>query len=468
MYKSKLIQLLQVLNSEEKEALKKWIQSPIHTQHKKSIELLSILVNKRKLTPKNTTKEVIFKQLFSDEIYQPQKLRYIMSYCSKILEDFIEFFVQQNDPFSQKKNLIQYLDSHHLTKYANQHLEKLKKVQEQQLIRNQAYFQQQYQLEQIIFDRQNITKRSDNTNLQAVLDNQYITFVLDTLYYACETINHQQLYKSTYNIPLLDTILQNIKAGQYHEIPAIQLYYHSYMTLSAKNAEEHFNILRTLLTENYGTLPHKEIKNLYLLALNYCIKQLNSGVEKYVQIAFELLQYGLTYNILIEFGKLNHFTYKNIVSIALRLNEFEWVTNFIKVYTPKIDVEYQANYKLFAQSKLLFAQQKYDDCMQLLAQVEFDDLFLNMNAKSMLLKIYYEQGYWEALDALIVSFKRFLQRKSIVSYQRTIYTNMLFFTEKLITLNKFNKEEKEKLRTEIEQTTPLTEKPWLFAQLDKL
>jgi hypothetical protein len=45
---------------------------------------------------------------------------------------------------------------------------------------------------------------------------------------------------------------------------------------------------------------------------------------------------------------------------------------------------------------------------------------------------------------------------------------MLFFTEKLITLNKFNKEEKEKLRTEIEQTTPLTEKPWLFAQLDKL
>ena len=91
-----------------------------------------------------------------------------------------------------------------------------------------------------------------------------------------------------------------------------------------------------------------------------------------------------------------------------------------------------------------------------------------MNAKNMLLKIYYELDEFEALTALISSFKRFLNRKSIVAYQKQIYTNMILLTEKLIHILPNDQTKKAQLRQEIENSHPLTEKPWLLEQLEQL
>jgi len=204
------------------------------------------------------------------------------------------------------------------------------------------------------------------------------------------------------------------------------------------------------------------------MAINYCVRQLNSGVEKYVRSVFELYQYGLEHAILIENNHLNQFTHKNIITTAIRLEEYDWVKHFIQKYTPFLEDEYQESYTHYAKAKLLFAQQKYDPCMQLLIKVEFDDLFLNMSAKSILLKIYYEQNSIDALMALLVSFRRFLQRKTIVAYHREIYKNMILLTEKLLAAPLNDTTKIAALREEIQQTNPLTEKPWLLAQLDKL
>ena len=129
--------------------------------------------------------------------------------------------------------------------------------------------------------------------------------------------------------------------------------------------------------------------------------------------------------------------------------------------------EHQQNYGQFAQAKLLFAQGNYNDCMPLLAQVEFNDIFLNMNAKSMLLKMYYEKKYIDAFEAFCQSFRRFLQRKSIVAYQRKIYENLISLSIKILHTPQHEQVKLIALKEEINQTEPLTEKPWLLAQLAK-
>jgi hypothetical protein len=45
------------------------------------------------------------------------------------------------------------------------------------------------------------------------------------------------------------------------------------------------------------------------------------------------------------------------------------------------------------------------EAMPLLARVDESDLFLNIDSRFLLLKMYYETGEWDALDALIASFK---------------------------------------------------------------
>ena len=113
------------------------------------------------------------------------------------------------------------------------------------------------------------------------------------------------------------------------------------MTLSQEDAEPYFEKLKILLQKHHTALPNNEIKGILLTAINYCIKQLNQGSEAYVRQAFELFGYGLKHQILLENQQLNQFTYKNILASALRLKEYEWAGDFIRIYTPLLAEEHQ-------------------------------------------------------------------------------------------------------------------------------
>jgi len=58
-----------------------------------------------------------------------------------------------------------------------------------------------------------------------------------------------------------------------------------------------------------------------------------------------------------------------------------------------------------------FTQKDYRRAMPLLAQAGESDLLLNLDSRVMLLKMYYETGEWDALDALLASFRVLLLRK---------------------------------------------------------
>lgn len=469
MDKSKLIQLLKVFDRQEKELLRKWVDSPAHNSNEQLLKLFDYLFSRRKLTPVATSRYKAFSYVFGEVEYDDSKMKHLMNIAVLMLEEFIGFLKYKKTPFFQKKALISFCREHKLEKYAKQYIDKTQKKQEKQVVQNSKYYLHQYQLEEEIFEQKGTSIRRHNTNLQAIFDNHYILFMLETLRHACTAITHQNLYKLNYKIPLLEQILKDAQEQEYLGIPALQLYYHSYMALVNSEEGRHFEQLKKLLLSNRQTLASSEIKSIYIIAINYCVKRLNTGAEEYVRAAFELYQYGLVNKILMnEDMQLSRFAYKNIVTIAIRLEEFEWSQQFMEDYTGLLEVEHQENYRRYAQVKLCFAQKNYDACLKALAQVEFDDLFLNIGAKTMLLKIYYEQENFDALDALLVSFQRFLQRKTMLAYQRKIYSNMLFLTEKLIKTPYYNKKEVASLKEEIEITSPLTERPWLLAQAAKL
>lgn len=468
MYNSKLIHIIDVLTSEERELLKKWLYSPAHNQREDRLKLLSFLLSKRNLTPKTTATKAAYIHVYGKGMYEDKKWKKLMNLCVQLLEDFIHFSTHKKNAFSKQKALISFFQEHNLNKYTQQYLKKARTKQAADTLSNSQHFQQQYELEELVFDYQNTTTDSNTTNLQPIFNNHYVAFILNTLHYACEAMTHQRLYNSTYNIPLLEPILVDIETGKYDSIPSVQMYYHSFMALKNPKDEVHFEWLQALMFQHYDVLTPKEIKSLYLIAINYCVRQLNNGAEKYVQAVFDLYQYGLEHQILIENNILSRFTYKNIVAAAIRLKEYKWVIQFIEVHTPLLESTYQKPYALYAKAKLHFAQGNFDHTLELLTQVEFDNLFLSMDAKTMLIKIYYERGHFEALDSLLTSFNRFLQRKSILAYQRKIHKNMIKLTTKLFNLPLQNKAKIEELRQEIIQTNPLTEKPWLLVQLNKL
>jgi hypothetical protein len=91
-----------------------------------------------------------------------------------------------------------------------------------------------------------------------------------------------------------------------------------------------------------------------------------------------------------------------------------------------------------------------------------------MTAKTMLLKMYYEQDELDALESLLESMRTYMQRKKVIGYHKTNYKNFIRYTKKLLKVNPYNKLLVERLRKEIETTNPLTEQEWLLRQLGQL
>ena len=99
------------------------------------------------------------------------------------------------------------------------------------------------------------------------------------------------------------------------------MYFHCYgANENLKNntitkSEKHFQELKKLIQQYWKIIPPNEIRDIYLYAINYCIKRLNSGERHFIREAFELFRSGLKNETLLEEGVLSSFSYKNLFCI---------------------------------------------------------------------------------------------------------------------------------------------------------
>ena len=86
----------------------------------------------------------------------------------------------------------------------------------------------------------------------------------------------------------------------------------------------------------------------------------------------------------------------------------------------------------------------------------------------MILKIYYEMEDHEALRYHLQAFKIFLTRNKVVSaYQRTIYSNLVKFTWKLVR-NQSKQAKLQVLHQEISETRSTADLHWLLKKTSEL
>lgn len=282
-------------------------------------------------------------------------------------------------------------------------------------------------------------------------------------------LSHQAVYKTEYQMYLLKDVLSSIETDQrYLEIPAISIYYYSYKAISDRKEEVHFQQLKNQIKSYSDLFPTDEIRVIYLLAINYGIAQINAGNDSYFRESFELYDLGMRKKIFLENGVLSRFTFGNAISIALNLNEFKWVENFILNNNLYLEEKHRDNYVRFYRARLHFERKEYDKAMPMFAQYDTDDILMSLLAKTMLLKMYYELDEFGALDSLIDSMRAYIQRKKVMGYHKAVFKNLLTYTKKLLKVFPNDKEQIEKLKSEIETADPLMERKWLLEQLEKM
>lgn len=213
------------------------------------------------------------------------------------------------------------------------------------------------------------------------------------------------------------------------------------------------------------SFPKDETKDLYLLAINFCIRKLNEGDDSFSNEVWDFFDKGLKAGFLLENNQLSRFTFNNIVASGIKIKAFKEVEEFITNYEDKLEVSHRKSTISLNYARLEFSKKNYTQTMTFLQTADFKDLVNNLIAKTMLLKIYYELKEFDLLEAHLDSFSVFIRRRDVSAFHQINYLNIIKVTKKLIRLNPFIKKEKQLLKEEISATEVLTERSWLLEQL---
>lgn len=466
MQNSRLLSLLQVLSADELRSLRKFLLSPYFNQRADVVALFDLLTASLKPNKAEPTKEAISQQLYPDEPFDDQRVRHVLSFLNKLVEQFLaQQILFENEQVVQAR-LAEAFRRRNLTEHFLRTLNQLKKAHEESPHRHADHYWQGYeiQLQDYLFTA--TTRRATNLNLQEIGDQLDLAFLALKLRQTCVAISHQAVFKADYDFGLLPEILGYIEGKNLLELPAIGVYYYCYQALVKPSELAHFQDFKRMLYQFGDEFPASEIRDLYLLAINICIRRYNEGSAGFLEEEFELYKAALEKKVLLTNGVLSRFTYQNVVTVALVLGDFEWVEGFLKNYTQHLERRFREANHSFNLARLEYFRRRYDRALDLLQKSDYEDLLLNLSAKTLLLKIYFELAEFNALDSLLDAMSNFVRRKKAIGYHRDNYLNLIRLTKKLLQTPLGDKAARAKLAAEISDTKSVAERGWLLEKLE--
>jgi len=277
-------------------------------------------------------------------------------------------------------------------------------------------------------------------------------------------ITHEQVYKTKHDLGLLLPVLALVRTKNWLIIPAIGVYYYCYLMLTAPDKIAHFHLFKKELLAKDQFFPTAEIRDLYLLAINYCVKKINEGMINFYREALDIYQQGLEKKWLLENNVLSRFTYHNIVKAGLKTANFDWTAQFISTYKNNLARSYRASSYAYNQALLTYHQGQKREAMQLLQRGNRKDVLLSISAKILLIKIYYEEALWDLLTAHLKAMENYIRRKSMIGYHKLNGLNVIKYTHKLLDLKPLDKSGRIKLSDEIARESNLPEQEWFLGQ----
>ncbi len=463
MFYHKLLLLFHHLTGVEKREFSRYIASDYFNKRDDLQVLWAYLLYEFAPAGHVFQKEKAFEAIFPGEPFDEAKLRYPMSWLVKSIEYFLAMRRFEKNETEQSLQLATACREKSLEKPFQQAIRQSGKLLETQ-VKDQEYHHARYRIELEKYAFSIAEKRTEANNLAEVGRSLDAYLLAAKLKQSCLQLAHQSVYQVDYDYSFLPGLLQFLEGSVYLEIPAIALYYHCYRAMT-EGDEGHFRQFRGLLERHFGEFTKEEIKDLWLLAINFCIKRLNTGGRAYVQEAFGLYRTGIEQGILVEHGIVGRFAYKNTVALGLTLGQADWVHGFIEQYKDALEPAHRDNFYHYNLARYHFSEKQFGQAMELLVQVGDSDLLLNLDSKVMLLKMYYELGEFDALDSLLASLKTFIRRRKELGYQKAHYLGIVHFTQKLMGLPPNDRAAREHLRSEIEAAEGLPEKAWLLGQV---
>ncbi len=452
-----------------------FVHSPYHCKHEDVQQLIHYLDGLYPDFPfEKISRQHLAKVVFPFDESRDRKLPPVMTYAQRQVEQFwaMEQYQQQESQqvidlmtaFRQKKSTAQF--ERLLEKRAIEVAPPADYLYHYKRALEAGAFFESYERE---------VQEPHLRNRQTQLD---LFYFKEKLKNACEVQVRLNILSMDYEMSLLETVLEMIRQRQkYFERQAgVYTYFLVYRMLENPNRKTFQQALDYFLSQQLD-LGLTERMELYNYFMNFCIGRINRGEKEWLQDVFELYRDQLENGLLLEEGSLSEWDYKNIVTTGLRLEQLDWVREFIEQYRELLPPDVRDNAYLFNLASWHYFAGEFPEVLELIREVEYRDIRYSLGAKALLLRTYYDMDLLEPLLSLTGSFRNYLKRNHLLAEGRRLgYANLFRLTRKAAQLRsrlsyeptQRIREELLRLKIELEQVDSLVNRSWLEAKLDLL
>jgi hypothetical protein len=462
MEKSKLVEVLFTTDAREKRLFRQWLLSPVHNQRTDIVQLFDYLVD-----AKDLSKEAAWQALEPDTSFDDARMRQVMHFLAKQLDDFLTWQEIQADTSLMELSRLRVYRRRKLPRHFQATLEQVHKALQESSLRNGRYLRDLSMVELETYNFKSALKTEKHLNLQETSNALDLTYVAEKLRITCLMLSHQAVNREAqYHLGPIAELLQYVESNQLLDVPAVAAYYYCYYASVNKENEQQFAELQRIITTQHSHFPPTELRELYLFALNFCIYWINTGSKAYFKRAFELYKAGFESSVLIENGLISRFTFLNAVVNALNVEEYQWAERFIQEFQQYLQDEHRAPTVQMAQARLYFEKGEYNKAQTVLHHYDSDDLLHVLYARVLLIKIYFMHQEFMPLESLLESTTVYLKRKKSLDRRRSLgYINFIKHMKKVVKLWPLTQKQRQEQIKAIEETDTMLSKNWLLEML---
>lgn len=470
-YSNKVWQTLRCLDHEEHLRLLRFLRSPYFIMSKMMAPLCEVMVRLIERGEPGFDRQYVWHKLFPTEPFDDVNFR---KYCSDLLRLTGEFMAQEMSAADDTKKAIgtlAYAVQHKVEPILPSALRQARTVLDQKPYRSLDDFLSAYSIERQYYTMMEYdVKVNTRANLEEISLQLDLFYWIEKLKLFTAMLSQQRTGNYAYDLKLMGEILGFLRDYPVEDVPELAIYYYSFLTLYEEENVAHYYNLRRLLDMYATVMPQKEAIELFDSALHYCTGKINKGDRAFLQEYFDVFEEAIQKGIFLQNGELATWRFNNIAASALGLGKLEWAENFVEKFKNHLPADSRQNTYSFNLARVYRFQKKYDEVLELLQNVEYEDIGVNLISKMMLLITHYERRDLEVLDSFIESFRVFLNRhKNIPQQRRLSYLNLLKYTRRLMRLSPGDKTAVKKLRDEIQrEKATIVSHEWLLEKVGEM
>lgn len=484
MHDSKLIEVLQSLNSKELQAFLLFVQSPYFNRNKAVVELCSYLL---KFAPSFENyaaleKVIIYKNIYPKSSYIDADFHSLFSKLLKLLYKFLALQIWEEE--AENLQDIYLMQQARRRSLNEKHISLIRKQKESAHVHSiEAKIYYEDYLYYCALDGYELSFGIKNAHKNPVaLKNKALDeyYIIEKLRIYCDMFNRSMLASQDYDFTLYKEIENYLKQYPLSQKNPLIFVYWQILQMLKNHAIESYETLKLYLQNNSHIFEESELKSIYSFAINFCIYEINSGDLSYYKDLKSYYEYLIKNSLLFKDNYLPALEYKQIITVYLRLKDYQIAKDFALAYKEKLIPAQRENIYNFNLANIFCEEGNFAASLSLLKDIELWDYSYQIGYRLIQTKAYFSLNESQAFYALIDAFVIFLKRNHVISeHIRLININFLRLCKKLFQLKEqfclklLNQERLSAKTKEIEayledKSLQIANKLWLLEEFEKL